>query len=368
MTGSEAPTPDVVIGRYGLRTFRVSADGYLLPATDTPRGLDDTWREGTCIAACGLGHDHQPPQIDCTCGLYSLDCLADLREQYPTAAYLVAVVALEGRVIEGDRGTRAEAARVVGFWLDRTALAYDMVVDLEHRYREIPFWDSVDELITSFRGLKVGELLAEKMPKESKAQRPRRPKSPKPPLWPFVGYGVARLVGLVFVVAVLLILPSIVWFWRGEPPVVTGDFRVGAVGFEPTIYAAGQISIVVAIETWWFVSLYALFVAVLSWHRRMNYPDRVQSHTLVAAWIAQTIVVAVEAGYLPIELVVVVIWVSVDYLAVTPLVQRRRSRSSGARPIASVGFPAGGLRRAPDPRVVRVQRYLDSPSDDAYPG
>lgn len=322
MTDNEAPTPDVVIGRYGLRTFRVSADGYLLPATDTPRGLDDTWREGTCIAACGQGHDHQPPQIDCTCGLYSLDCLADLREQYPTAAYLVAVVALEGRAIEGERGTRAEAARVVGFWLDRTALAYDVVVDLEHRYSQIPVWDSVDELVTSYRGLTVGEPPEDEI-KESRPQRYRRPITSMPPLGPFVWRGASHLMALVVSVAVLLIPPSIIWFWSGEPPTVTGVFQVATAGFEPTIYAAGQIAIVLAIKAWWFFTIYCLIVAVLSWSRRMNYPHRAPSNALATAGTAQTVVVAVEAGYVPIELVVVIIWVSVDRLVVTPRLQRR---------------------------------------------
>lgn len=53
MTDNEAPTPDVVIGRYGLRTFRVSADGYLLPAMRgfSPYSKTGTWR-GRNMSRC----------------------------------------------------------------------------------------------------------------------------------------------------------------------------------------------------------------------------------------------------------------------------------------------------------------------------
>ncbi|MGS0688766.1 hypothetical protein ACVBEQ_27050, partial [Nakamurella sp. GG22] len=102
--------PEPVVGVFGLRTFRVSANGYLLPLSFTSAD----WADGTCIARCGLGH--AAPADGCTCGIYSLRDLRDLRLQYWSARRLVAVVALEGQAVEGSKGWRSQAARVVDVW------------------------------------------------------------------------------------------------------------------------------------------------------------------------------------------------------------------------------------------------------------
>lgn len=102
--------PEPVVGVFALRTFRVSANGFLLPLSFT--GAD--WADGTCIARCGRGH--AAPADGCTCGVYSLRDLRDLRLQYWTARRLVAVVALEGQTVEGSKGRRSQAARVVDVW------------------------------------------------------------------------------------------------------------------------------------------------------------------------------------------------------------------------------------------------------------
>ena len=102
--------PEPVVGVFALRTFQVSANGVLLPLSFT--GAD--WADGTCIARCGRGH--AAPADGCTCGVYSLRDLRDLRLQYWTARRLVAVVALEGQTVEGSKGWRSQAARVVDVW------------------------------------------------------------------------------------------------------------------------------------------------------------------------------------------------------------------------------------------------------------
>ncbi len=102
--------PEPVVGLFALRTFRVSANGFLLPLSFTSAD----WADGTCIARCGRGH--AAPADGCTCGVYSLRDLRDLRLQYWTARRLVAVVALEGQTVEGTKGWRSQAARVIDVW------------------------------------------------------------------------------------------------------------------------------------------------------------------------------------------------------------------------------------------------------------
>lgn len=99
-----------VVGLFALRTFRVSTSGHLVPLSF----IGSAWADGTCIARCGLGHP--APADGCTCGVYSLRDLRDLRLQYWSARRLVAVVALEGLTIEGSKGWRSQAARVVDVW------------------------------------------------------------------------------------------------------------------------------------------------------------------------------------------------------------------------------------------------------------
>ncbi len=103
--------PEPVVGVFALRTFRVSANGYLLPLSFT--GAD--WADGTCIARCGRGN--RAPADGCTCGIYSLRDLRDLRLQSWSARRLVAVVALEGQTVEGSKGWRSQAARVGDVWM-----------------------------------------------------------------------------------------------------------------------------------------------------------------------------------------------------------------------------------------------------------
>ena len=109
MTLEDGPEP--VVGVFALRTFRVSANGYLMPLSFTSAD----WADGTCIARCG--RRHAAPADGCTCGVYSLRDLRDLRLQYWTARRLVAVVALEGQTVEGTKGWRSQAARVVDVWI-----------------------------------------------------------------------------------------------------------------------------------------------------------------------------------------------------------------------------------------------------------
>lgn len=129
-----APTPDpdavddIEIGRYGLRTFRITSD----------KKLKSVWKEhiwdpsGVDVAQC-LGGDmslsltaagevvgenkHPVPNENCHCGIYATVNLQSLARQYKQQVNrTISVVAAEGITIIGDRGMRTSAARIVAYW------------------------------------------------------------------------------------------------------------------------------------------------------------------------------------------------------------------------------------------------------------
>lgn len=122
---ADLPT-DVAVGLHGLRTFRIREDGYLLPVVfsiEDSAAVPPSWGRGFCVATCltnSLCPDgHEPPVAECGCGIYSWNTLARLHRNYPeNTEHIVAVVALEGQTIEGTRGFRSQAARIVALWLN----------------------------------------------------------------------------------------------------------------------------------------------------------------------------------------------------------------------------------------------------------
>ncbi len=140
------------VGVYGLRTFRVIR-GKLAPVG--VHGSRD-WRDGTCVARCDYSrrgnHGHRAPDELCTCGVYCFRDLWRLRAGYPMAQDVVAVIALEGRVLEGEYGWRAEAARVLALWerVPATVKALPHVT----RYRD------VEAMIRDYPGIDIGSLLS----------------------------------------------------------------------------------------------------------------------------------------------------------------------------------------------------------------
>ena len=74
MTDSNSSSLEPVVGVHGLRTFRVSLDGNLLPLTQ----LTNDWAGGRCVARCAVGGDHTAPETACTCGIHSFRDRAEL--------------------------------------------------------------------------------------------------------------------------------------------------------------------------------------------------------------------------------------------------------------------------------------------------
>lgn len=91
----------------GYRRFRLTG-GALHPAVHTAAG---PWSGRVEHAICMSGTEHTPPDPGCGCGLYGWYHPADARADSGFGD-VTAVIAGRGRVILGDYGFRAEAARV----------------------------------------------------------------------------------------------------------------------------------------------------------------------------------------------------------------------------------------------------------------
>lgn len=144
---------ELQVGVHGLRTFRVSDDGNLLPVT----AVDDSWRGGVCIARCRRNPAHAAPADQCRCGIYTFRNLPVLRAQYEPADYLVAVVALEGQTLAGVRGWRSQAGRVVAIWVQPGALPDSLVQALSANLPDVPFHTDVYRMLADYPELSVAE-------------------------------------------------------------------------------------------------------------------------------------------------------------------------------------------------------------------
>lgn len=142
---------ELQVGVHGLRTFRVSDDGNLLPVT----AVDDSWRGGVCIARCRRNPAHSAPVDRCRCGIYTFRNLPVLRSQYEPATYLVAVVALEGQTLAGVKGWRSQAGRVVALWVQPGALPDTLLHALSANLPDVPFHTDVNRMLADFPELSV---------------------------------------------------------------------------------------------------------------------------------------------------------------------------------------------------------------------
>jgi hypothetical protein len=108
--------PDIEVGRYALRTFKIDYNRLELKSMTQGSSESTHWRHGTCEATC-LIRNHIAPYEGCSCGIYGTLNLDSLIRQYAfTARDIVAVFAAEGKTIVGEVGLRTAAARVVAWW------------------------------------------------------------------------------------------------------------------------------------------------------------------------------------------------------------------------------------------------------------
>lgn len=155
--------PDFEVGRFALRTFRINpSSGELFPVSWYAHApVSRAWAGGSCIAACAHRPPtlpwtgwHSPPHIHCRCGIYAFSDLETLRRQYPTAESLVAVIALEGAVIEGVSGYRAQAARIVGLWTHPHVVDARLREQISRNAPDAVWYGDIDAMIAAFPGLR----------------------------------------------------------------------------------------------------------------------------------------------------------------------------------------------------------------------
>ncbi|GAB7190813.1 hypothetical protein NUM3379_15200 [Kineococcus sp. NUM-3379] len=114
---SRREPPALVAGELrGYRRFRLHG-GALHPAVHTASG---PWGASVQHAVCAAGGEHAAPAAGCGCGLYAWYHAVDAG---PGSGYgdVAAVVAASGRVVLGDHGFRAAAARVEAVAVPRLA-------------------------------------------------------------------------------------------------------------------------------------------------------------------------------------------------------------------------------------------------------
>jgi len=233
--GDEAAA-ELVIGKLGLRTFRVSEDGHLVSVVNSGEGDYSDWVGGTCVATCphqaprprprrGQAHrdPHSIPGDHCTCGVYSMHDPYELECQYPLSRRLLAVVALEGQVIIGDYGSRAEAARVIAVWVRPGELSGRELDGLRLNLPGVRFWSDRVEM-TAHHGLNVRSRLM---------MRPSVPSVRRDGLSGLVEYGASHAVlwwqnlrsSHLWVASTGLRR----WLWRTGPALVRGVFAAVAL-------------------------------------------------------------------------------------------------------------------------------------------
>lgn len=148
--GLDKDAAEPAVGVHAVRTFRVSANGRLMPLV---AGHDD-WAAGWCIARCG--REHQAPAVGCTCGIYSFNNWRELRVQYPVpSTRVIAVVALEGITIEGRKGYRSQAARVIDIWMraGQLGLPADVIAQLRVTYPRVRFHTDLGRMLAAYPDL-----------------------------------------------------------------------------------------------------------------------------------------------------------------------------------------------------------------------
>lgn len=229
---------ELVIGKLGLRTFRVSADGHLVSVVNSGEGDYSDWVGGTCVATCphqaprprprrGQAHrdPHSIPGDHCTCGVYSMHDPYELECQYPLSRRLLAVVALEGQVIIGDYGSRAEAARVIAVWVRPGELSGRELEALRLNLPDVRFWFDRAEM-TAHHGLRANI-------RSRPMMRPSVPSVRRDGLSGLVKYGASQAVlwwqnlrsSHLWVASTGLRR----WLWRMGPALVRGVFAAVAL-------------------------------------------------------------------------------------------------------------------------------------------
>ena len=118
MSGERAPDAIDPIRAWRVWLPSVDVDGSLMLCSLTEAGGGARWAAGDPLrASCPTG-EHEAPRGECTCGIYAHKSWASASHHARgVAGAVVGEVQLWGRVIEHERGYRAQFARPCALWL-----------------------------------------------------------------------------------------------------------------------------------------------------------------------------------------------------------------------------------------------------------
>jgi hypothetical protein len=187
---AEAPAPDAIQPIVGYRAWRYEPNDAWSPLHPMARRPGEVWRAGgwtqaRCLAG-GLSAyvrrsreqgRHPAPQEGCTCGLYAMRGLDELLIDLATlgipviawTGVILGRVELAGKVIEHDRGYRAERGRVAELFSSPARLEVPFAVAATY---DVPVTD-IDHLLDTVRIFDRDPLDGLPFP----YGRPRRPRS-----------------------------------------------------------------------------------------------------------------------------------------------------------------------------------------------
>lgn len=153
----DGAAPDLIEELLGWKVLAVGEEGALshhldqmhsivLPTALSSPVRHTPWPTGDWLrASCPRHSDHRPPEEGCTCGIYALTDARQAHTYLHEAPLSVLTrVGLAGKVIPGERGWRAERARIVALTragiglreypalFGRVARRYDVpIIDIE---------------------------------------------------------------------------------------------------------------------------------------------------------------------------------------------------------------------------------------------
>jgi hypothetical protein len=118
VSGGRAPDAIDPIRAWRVWLPSVEVDGSLMLCSLTEAGGGTRWAAGDPLrASCPTG-EHEAPRRECTCGIYAHKSWASASHQARgVAGAVVGEVQLWGRVIEHERGYRAQFALPCALWL-----------------------------------------------------------------------------------------------------------------------------------------------------------------------------------------------------------------------------------------------------------
>ena len=132
--------PLVVEKVYGLRAFRPSDDGVLLPVSIMGKASGFIWKPGENIATCSK-HEMAPTK-GCKCGLYGM---IDGSNDYFQPGYTIqGIIEASGRLVVGTKGFKAQKAKVVALvqpYVDFNGVGDKVVSRFNKCMRNFPEFD-----------------------------------------------------------------------------------------------------------------------------------------------------------------------------------------------------------------------------------